>query len=348
MRILITGNQGYIGTTMGKMMKDAGHEVVGLDTGYFQDCWMSEDHTDYVDRQIVKDIRDVAEEDVRGIDVVVHLAGLSNDPTGELNPGLTEDINFEASIRLAKLAKANGVGRFVFASSCSIYGSGASGALTEEDPFNPLTAYARSKVDTEFGLQELADQNFSPVYMRNATVYGYTRRTRVDLVVNNLTGWAVSTGQVKLMSDGRAWRPLLHVDDFSQAFLRAAEAPREAVHNEALNVGAEADNWQIRDVAEAVAEIVPNCEVSFADGAGTDSRNYNVSFAKIRERLPEFRPKWNVRKGIEQLYTEFSRRSLTEPEFNGRLFIRLKQIQHLLDSGQIGKELRWQVPAPSR
>lgn len=341
MRILITGNQGYVGTVMAKMMTEAGHEVIGLDSGYFKGCWMGDDRKDYVTNQIVKDIRDVTAEDFVGIDAVAHLAGLSNDPTGELNPGLTEDINLDASVRIAELAKAAGARRFVFASSCSIYGSGASSALTEEDEFNPLTAYARSKVETEFALLGMADDRFSPVYMRNATVYGYSSRLRFDLVVNNLTGWAVTTHQVKLMSDGRAWRPLLHISDMSQAFLKVMEAPREAVHNQAFNVGNEEDNWQIRDIAEKVAEIVPDCAVSFAEGAGADTRNYNVSFAKIRERVPEFQPKWNVPKGIEQLYGEFSKMHLTEPEFNGRVYTRLKQIQYLIDSGQIGGDLRW-------
>lgn len=345
MRILITGNQGYVGTVMGKMMTKAGHEVIGLDTGYFTDCWMGEDRKDYVAKQIVKDIRDVDASDFTGVDGIVHLAGLSNDPTGELNPGLTEDINLDASIRIAELARAAGAQRFVFASSCSIYGSGANAALTEEDSFNPLTAYARSKVETEFAVQKLADDRFSPIYMRNATVYGYSPRIRVDLVVNNLTGWAVSTHQVKLLSDGRAWRPLLHVEDMSQAFLKALEAPREAIHNQAFNVGNEEDNWQIRDIAERVATIVPDCAVSFAEGAGADTRNYNVSFAKIRERIPAFQPKWNVPKGIEQLYGEFARIQLTEPEFASRIYTRLKQIQHLLDTGQVSGELRW-IAAP--
>jgi len=346
MRILITGNQGYVGTVMAKMMSEAGHEVVGLDTGYFTECWMGTDRLDYVFRQIVKDIRDVDAADFTGVDAVAHLAGLSNDPTGELNPGLTEAINLAATIRVAGLAKQAGASRFVFASSCSIYGSGASDALTEEDAFNPLTAYARSKVESEFALQKLADDRFSPVFMRNATVYGFSPRLRFDLVVNNLTGWAVSTHQVKLLSDGRAWRPLLHVDDMSQAFLRAIEAPREAIHNQAFNVGNEEDNWQIRDIAKKVAEIVPDCAVTFAAGAGADTRNYNVSFAKIRERLPAFKPQWNVPKGIEQLYREFARIELAEPEFSSRTYTRLKQIQYLIDSGQVSSELRW-VGAPA-
>ncbi|HTQ09910.1 MAG TPA: SDR family oxidoreductase, partial [Fimbriimonadaceae bacterium] len=251
-----------------------------------------------------------------------------------------------ASIRIAELAKRAGAIRYVFASSCSIYGSGASAQLTEEDAFNPLTAYARSKVETEYAVQELADERFSPIFMRNATVYGFSPRLRFDLVVNNLTGWAVTTHQVKLLSDGRAWRPLLHVDDMCQAFLKAIEAPREAIHNQAFNVGNEEDNWMIRDIAEKVATIVPDCAVIFAEGAGSDTRNYNVSFAKIRERLPSFQSRWNVPKGIEQLYAEFARIRLTEPEFASRTYTRLKQIQFLIDSGRVSGDLRW-VAAPA-
>lgn len=345
MRILVTGNQGYIGTIMTQRFAEAGHEVIGLDTGFYEDCWLGGPVDTKVAKQIRKDIRDVTPDDFQGVDGVVHLAALSNDPTGELNPGLTEAINFEATILAAKAAKAAGVSRFVFASSCSIYGAGGKDALTEEDDFNPLTAYAKSKVASEFGLREMADDAFSPTFMRNGTVYGYSPRLRVDLVVNNLTGWALTTGQVKLLSDGRAWRPMLHIEDFTQAFRCALEAPREAVHNQAMNVGTESENYMVRDMAEFVQKVVPNSTVSFGEGAGADTRNYNVSFAKIRKVLPAFEPQWTVPKGAEQVYKACADAGLEFEAFMGRNYTRLKQLQHLIDTGQVDANLVWQVPA---
>jgi len=341
MKVLMTGNLGYIGPVMSRLLKDRGHEVWGLDTGFFRECWLGPAANDVATRQITKDVRDISMEDVQGADAIIHLAALSNDPMGELNPGLTEDVNFKASVRLAELGKQAGVSRFLFASSCSIYGAGASEALTEEDAFNPLTAYARSKVDTEHALGQMADDRFSPTFMRNATVYGGSPRLRFDLVVNNLTGWAVTTGQVKLLSDGRAWRPMLHVEDMSQAFLLALEAPREDVHNQALNVGIETDNYMIRQMADAVAEIVPGCQVTYAEGAAADNRNYNVNFEKIRKVLPDFQPQWNVPKGIEQIYRACVDNDLQYDDFAGRNYTRLKQLQFLLDTSQVDSDLRW-------
>ena len=345
MRILVTGNQGYIGTIMTQRFAEAGHEVIGMDTGFYQDCWMGSPVDPKVTTQIRKDIREVTAEDFHGVEGIVHLAALSNDPTGELNPGLTEDINYEATMKVARAAKAAGVERFVFASSCSIYGAGGKDALTEEDEFNPLTAYAKSKVASEFGLRELADDGFSPTFMRNGTVYGYSPRLRVDLVVNNLTGWALTTGQVKLLSDGRAWRPMLHIEDFTQAFLCALESPREAVHNQAMNVGTESENYMVRDMAEFVQQVVPNSTVSFGEGAGADTRNYNVSFNKIREVLPAFQPQWTVPKGAEQVYRGCLDAGLDHDAFMGRMYTRLKQLQYLIDGGQVDGNLRWQVSA---
>lgn len=345
MRILVTGNQGYIGTVMTQRFAEAGHEVVGLDTGFYENCWLGKPIDPKVSRQIKKDIRDVDQSDFSGIDGVVHLAALSNDPTGELNPGLTEDINFEATMTVAQAAKAAGVERFIFASSCSIYGAGGKDALTEEDEFNPLTAYAKSKVASEFGLRDLADDSFSPTFMRNGTVYGFSPRLRVDLVVNNLTGWALTTGQVKLLSDGRAWRPMLHIEDFTQAFRCALEAPRERVHNQAMNVGTESENYMVRDMAEFVQQVVPNSSVSFGEGAGADTRNYNVSFAKIREILPEFQPQWTVPKGAEQVYRGCVDAGMDNEAFMGRLYTRLKQLQHLIDGGLVDDRLFWRVSA---
>jgi nucleoside-diphosphate-sugar epimerase len=345
MRVLITGNLGYVGTVMAPLFKEAGHEVWGYDTGYYGDCILGELGETGVDRQQLKDIREADAGDFEGVDAVVHLAGLSNDPTGELNPGLTEEINLRASIRLAKAARRAGVTRFLFASSCSIYGQSTDGALTEEASFNPLTAYARSKVETEAALAAMAGPDFSPVFLRNATAYGFSPRLRFDVVVNNLTGWAMTTGQVKLMSDGRAWRPLVHVEDMARAFECAMAVPRERLHNQALNVGREEDNHQIRTLAEAVARIVPDCRVTFAEGASADSRNYNVSFAKIRELLPEFQPRWDVERGIRQLHDAFRRHGLTYDQFAGKDFTRLKQLQHLIDCEQVDPELKWRKAA---
>jgi nucleoside-diphosphate-sugar epimerase len=341
MRILVTGNLGYVGTVMTPLLKAEGHEVWGLDTGYYAPCIMGDAGPTGVDRQIMKDVRRVEASDLEGVHGIAHLAALSNDPTGELNPGLTEEINFHGSVRLAEAAKRAGVERFVFASSCSIYGSSGGEALTEEASFNPLTAYARSKVDTEAALARMADASFSPVFLRNATAYGFSPRLRFDIVVNNLTGWAMTTGHVKLLSDGRAWRPLVHVEDMCRAFAASFVAPRERIHNQAFNVGREEDNFQIRTLAESVAMVVPDCDVTFAEGASADSRNYNVSFAKARERLKEFAPRWSVEKGIHQLYGSFSRLGLTYPQFDGRYFTRLKQLRYLVESERVDDHLMW-------
>ena len=341
MRVLVTGNLGYVGTVMTPMLAARGHEVWGFDTGYFEGCVMGPPPSSGVARQTAKDLREVEAGDLVGVDAVIHLAALSNDPTGELDPELTHAINFEGSMRLARAARAAGASRFAFASSCSIYGQGASGALTEEDAFLPLTAYARSKVETEAALAELAGDDFSPTFLRCATAYGFSPRLRFDIVVNNLTGWAVTTGKVQLLSDGRAWRPLVHVEDMARAFLAALEAPRERVHAQAFNVGREEDNHQIRELALRVQRAVPGSEVTFAAGASTDARNYNVSFAKLRARLPEFRPEWDVDRGIAQLVERFREFGLTHAQFAGREFTRLKQLQHLIESAELDGALQW-------
>lgn len=347
MRVLVTGNLGYVGTVMTPLLEKAGHEVWGLDTGYYEPCILGDLGPTGVQRQISRDLRQVEASELAGVDAVVHLAALSNDPVGELNPRLTEAINFEGSMRLASAAKQAGASRFLFASSCSIYGQGNDSALTEEAAFQPLTAYAISKVRTEAALAALADDGFSPAYLRNATAYGFSPRLRFDIVVNNLTGWAVTTGQVRLLSDGRAWRPLVHVEDMSLAFLAALEVPRERIHDQAFNVGREEDNRRIRDLAESVAGIVPNCEVTIAEGASTDARDYNVSFAKVRKVLPEFAPRWNVERGIRELYDAFTRWGLDRARFESRDFTRLKQIQHLLQTQQIDHDLMWTAGRPA-
>jgi nucleoside-diphosphate-sugar epimerase len=341
MRVVVTGNLGYVGTVMTPMLSEHDFEVWGIDTGFYRDCLLGPIDRTGVAHQITRDLRDIEPDDLDGADAIVHLGALSNDPMGELNPRLTEDINLTASVRLAEMAKAAGVRRFVFASSCSIYGQAASGALDEESAFNPLTAYARSKVGTEAALASLADDDFSPVYLRNGTAYGYSPRLRVDLVVNNLVAWAVTTGKVTLMSDGRAWRPLVHIQDMSRAVVAALTASRERIHNQAFNIGREEDNWQIRNIAETVAKVVPDSVVTFAEGVSADARNYNVSFAKVRRQLPEFQPQWSVEKGIHELHDAFRKFQLDYDRFDGREFTRLKQLLHLVSERRLTDELTW-------
>ena len=343
MRILVTGHLGYIGSVLAPFLADLGYDVWGYDTGYYADCLLGEIIDSKISFRINKDIRKVEISDVRGVDAVVHLAALSNDPTGEINPRLTYEINTGGTLRLAEIARDAGVERFIFSSSCSIYGQNEEKALTEDSSLSPQTAYARSKVDAETGLRKLAIKSFSPVFLRNATAYGFSSRLRLDLAVNNLTGWGYTTGRVKLLSDGQAWRPMVHVEDICEAIAETLKAPRDLVHNQAFNVGSSQENYQIRDIAHMVAQIVPNCEVTFAEGAGADNRTYNVSFEKIRRVFPNFTLRWSVRKGIEQLYNSFVRTSMTYPLFNGRLFTRLKQINYLLESGALDRDLFWKT-----
>ncbi|MGH7724071.1 MAG: NAD-dependent epimerase/dehydratase family protein [Candidatus Eiseniibacteriota bacterium] len=341
MRVVVTGNLGYVGTVLTPLLAAAGHEVWGLDSGFYEDCLLGPSGPSGVARQHRTDLRAVTAAELDDAEAIVHLGALSNDPTGELNPGLTHDINTRASVRLAELAKGSGVRRFVFASSCSIYGASAGGQLDEDSAMNPLTAYARSKVDTEAALLALADERFAPTFLRNGTAYGFSPRLRVDIVVNNLVAWAVTTGKVTLQSDGRAWRPLVHVEDMGRAILAALSVPVERVHRQALNIGREEDNWQIRAIAEAVARVVPGSAVTFAEGASADSRNYNVSFAKVRRVLPEFVPRWSVEAGIRELYEAFRGFALDFERFEGREFTRLKQLLHLMRAGRLDADLLW-------
>jgi nucleoside-diphosphate-sugar epimerase len=343
MRLLVTGNLGYIGTLLTPMLAQKGHEVWGLDNGYFEECIFGALPTKYpgVHQQLHQDIRDIKAEQLVGFDAVLHLAALSNDPTGELNPELTEDINWRASIRLAELAKAAGVSRFLFASSCSIYGQSGDKSLTEDARFAPLTAYARSKVNTEADLAAMADDRFSPVFLRNGTAYGLSPRLRCDLVVNNLTGWAFTTGQVKLLSDGKAWRPIVHIKDISFAFLAALTAPQQVIHNQAFNVGQNCENYQIRTIADIVGKVVPNSTVTYAEGAAADNRTYNVCFDKINKILPGFRPVCNLEGAVRELYEAFKHNHLTLDDFQGRCFTRLNQLHFLLETGRLDDNLRW-------
>jgi len=340
-RLLVTGNQGFIGPVLTRMAKARGHQVVGLDIGYFEDCVANPDREIWPDRQIRRDIRDVTAEDLDGIDAIIHLAGLSNDPMGEFNPRLTHDINMEGTRRLARSSKQAGVGRFVFASSCSIYGAaGGAEALDETAPLGPVSAYAVSKAHSEVALSVLADDNFSPVFMRNATAYGLGVRPRFDLVVNNLAGWAWTTGVVRVMSDGTPWRPLAHIEDIALAALCAAEAPRHVVHDQAFNVGRTDANYQVRDIAQAVCEAFPAARLEITGEAGGDPRSYRVNFGKALAGLPGFAPQWTLERGVDEAARWLRDGGLGEGAFDSRLFVRLKQLRHEIDAGRLDSELR--------
>lgn len=341
MHILITGNQGFIGPVLARLAREAGHKTTGLDIGYFETCVSSLTPDILPDRQIVRDIRDVRPDDLEGVDAVIHLAGLSNDPMGALNPDLTYDINLEATARLGELARDAGVSRFIFASSCSIYGAaGNEGALDETAAFNPVSAYAISKVRSEERLSALANEHFSPVFMRNATAYGVSPRTRFDLVVNNLSGWAHTAGIIKVMSDGTPWRPLVHIEDISRAALAAATAPREVIHNQAFNVGRNDANYQVRDIAEAVKAAFPAANLEITGETGGDPRSYKVDFTKALTKLPGFAPQWTLEKGVEEIARFLKDNGLSDGTFDNRLFIRLKQLKYGLDSGALDASLR--------
>lgn len=338
-RVLVTGHDGYIGTVLVPMLQEAGMEVVGLDSGLFHDCSFGSQPA--APESIRMDIRDVGVDEMRGFDAVVHLAAISNDPLGDLNPGGTMAINYRATVSLAKAAKAAGVTRFVFSSSCSLYGAQGDEYIDEGASFNPVTPYGESKVLSEADLTALADDDFSPTFLRNATAYGASPRLRGDLVVNNLTGFAFATGKVFLKSDGSSWRPLVHIEDISRAMLAVLEANREIIHDQAFNVGATKENYQIRDVANLVSEIVPNSEITFSDEAFNDPRNYRVTGEKLVTALPSARAIWTVRKGIEELYEAFGRYGLTVEDLEGARYMRIRHVLGLIDEGQLDTELRW-------
>jgi nucleoside-diphosphate-sugar epimerase len=340
-RILITGHCGYIGPVMLRTFKEAGHFVGGFDTGYFRDCLTSETCIE-PDIEIAKDIRLIEPSDVAGFDCVVHLAALSNDPMGDLDPALTTQINYEASVRTAKAAKSAGVGRFIFASSCSLYGAASTDApLTEDAPFNPVSPYAVSKVKTELALRELADPDFAPVYLRNATAYGASPRMRFDLVLNNLMAWAKTSGQIRVTSDGTPWRPIVHIADISHAALCAATAPRATVFNEPFNIGRSDANYRIRDIAYAVASRVAGANIAITGETAGDLRSYRVNFDKAATRLPGFRPTWTIERGCEELENWFEGRNETIESFQSRRCVRLKQLRHLMATRALTADLYW-------
>lgn len=340
MKILITGTEGYLGSLLAPLLMKHGHEVTGVDTGFYKEGWLF-NGSPVTAKTLIKDIRDIVLEDLRGVEAVVHMAELSNDPTGELSPHITYDINHKGSTRLAELAKKAGVTRFVYMSSCSIYGvANGEQALTEETTPNPQTAYAKCKVLVEQDLKPMADDSFSPTCMRNATAFGASPRMRFDIVLNNLAGLAWTTKEIKMTSDGSPWRPLVHGLDIAKAILHVLAAPRASIHNQILNVGDTVHNYRVKEIAEIVGQVFHGCTVIFGT-QGTDNRSYRVSFDKIRKVLPSFTCDWNAQKGAEQLYALFKQIDMTREVFTARPFTRLKMLEHLLRTGQLDQDFYW-------
>jgi nucleoside-diphosphate-sugar epimerase len=339
MKVLLTGHKGYIGAVAAPVLKAAGHEVVGLDTGLFSGCDFA--GTPLEIPEIARDLRDIEKKDLEGFDGVLHFAALSNDPLGDLDPELTYDVNHRATVRLAKAAKAAGVRRFVFSSSCSSYGAAGDDFLDESAALNPVTPYGESKVLAERDVAPLADKDFSPVFMRNATAYGVSPRLRLDIVLNDLVASALTTGQVYIKSDGTPWRPIIHIRDIIAAAVAALEAPRDVVHSQVFNVGQTAENYRIRELADIVAETVPGCRVEYAPGGGPDKRCYRVNCDKIRRVLPGFKPQWTARKGAQELYEAYRAANLRVEDMQTGRYVRIRSIQRLLKAGQIDGSLRW-------
>jgi nucleoside-diphosphate-sugar epimerase len=338
-RVLITGHNGYIGSVMAPHLASAGYEVVGLDTGYFSECSLVPDLGKVP--AIKKDIRDLAAKDLEGFDAIVHLAALSNDPIGNLNDSWTEEINYQASVKLAELGRAAGVRRFLFSSSCIMYGSADALVVTEESPLDPKTEYARSKVKAEQAISAMARKDFSPVFIRNGTIYGVSPRMRFDTVLNDLVGSAATTGKVVVYSDGKPWRPVMHVQDVARYFQAFLEAPTEKIHNQAFNSGANELNHQVIELAQIAVDTVPGCKLEMMPRPGADQRTYKADFGKFARTFPEFRFKWNAVSGAAELYEAYKKAGLTYADYTDKKFTRLKWLRYLLESGQLDGALRW-------
>jgi nucleoside-diphosphate-sugar epimerase len=341
MRVLVTGADGFIGSVLAPLLAEEGFDVVGLDTGFYRAGWLYHDGKDRP-AVLTRDVRNLTARDLEGFEAVVHLAELSNDPLCQHDPQKTYDINHRGSVALASASKEAGVARFVYASSCSVYGAAADGTRTEESETAPQTAYAHCKVLVERDVGLLADDGFSPTFLRNATAFGASPRIRFDIVLNNLAGLAWTTGRISMTSDGTPWRPLVHVRDICAAIIATLRAPRESVANQILNVGDDDNNYRVREIAAAVGEAFPNCKIEFGDSSG-DNRSYRVAFEKIRKVLPGFRCEWSARRGAQQLRDLFERIDMTELDFNAAPFTRLKQLQRLLRSGQIDSSFYWKT-----
>ena len=339
MKVLVTGTEGYLGSLLPPLLMEKGHEVLGVDTGYYKVGWLY-NGTTVTAKTLNKDIRHITTEDLAGVDAIVHMAELSNDPTGQLSPTITYDINHKGSVRLANIAKAAGIRRFVYMSSCSVYGVATEGDVTESSPVNPQTAYAECKIFVKRDLQLMADENFSPTFMRNATAFGASPRMRFDIVLNNLSGLAWTTKEIKMISDGTPWRPLVHALDICKAIYCALEAPRDIIHNQIFNVGDTANNYRVKEIAEIIAKTFTGCQLTFGEN-GSDNRSYRVDFAKINKNLPGFKCDWNAERGAEQLFNLFQQIDLTSEDFSSRGFTRLKQLEYLIRTQQIDRDFFW-------
>lgn len=339
MKVLVTGTEGYLGSLLPPILMQRGHEVIGVDTGYYKVGWLY-NGTEVTAKTLNKDIRHITAEDLAGVEAIVHMAELSNDPTGQLSPNITYDINHKGSVRLATLAKAAGVRRFVYTSSCSVYGIATEGDVTEETPVNPQTAYADCKRLVERDVMAIASDSFSPTFLRNATAFGASPRMRFDIVLNNLAGLAWTTKEIKMTSDGTPWRPLVHALDICKAIVCTLEAPRDIVHNQIFNVGDTSNNYQVKEIAQIVAQIFKGCQLSFGENGG-DNRSYRVSFEKINKTLPGFKCEWDAVRGAQQLFDIFTQIDITKETFFFRGFTRLKQLEYLIRTEQIDRDFFW-------
>jgi len=341
MKVLVTGTEGYLGCLFAPLLLKHGHDVIAVDTGFYKSGWLYHG-TEFTAQTLSKDIRHISEADLEGVDAIVHMAELSNDPTGQLSPTITYDINHKGSVRLAEMAKKVGIKRFVYMSSCSVYGIASTEVVNEESPVNPQTAYAECKALVERDVSKLADDDFSPTFMRNATAFGASPRMRFDIVLNNLSGLAWTTKEIKMTSDGTPWRPLVHALDIAKALLCVLEAPRDIIHNQIFNVGDSANNYQVKQVAEIVGSVFPGCAVSFGN-KGSDNRSYKVSFEKINTQVPGFKCEWDALRGAQQLLAIFQQIDMTPEVFEYRAFTRLKQLEYLIRTQQIDQDFFWSV-----